>query len=76
MSTSDSELLKEIRDYLKVLAKMTANQATKDLTQTQAVETLLALGLETGTICELTGLPSTTVAPIVSRKRKATANKK
>lgn len=75
MASEDTALLSEIRDYLKVIARMTANEATKGLTKTATVEALVELGLDTSTICELTGFPSSTVAPIVSKKRKSMGKK-
>lgn len=67
---TDDAQLAEIARYLRVLVALEVRKATDGKTKQQSVEMLSNAGLDAGTIADLTGIPKTTVAPIVSRLKK------
>lgn len=71
MATTE-ELLERIDRRLQTLVAISAGTASEGLTQKELVERLAGLGLDARTISEATGVPSSTVSPIVSRSRRGT----
>lgn len=71
-----TELLGQIDEKLRVLVGLTAASVLDGLSQEQQVERLFGLGLSAKLISEVTAIPNTTVAPIVSRLRNPTKKTK
>ena len=70
MMVMTTELLERIDRHLQQLVALGADSAADDKTQTQRVERLAALGLDTKVIAEATMIPHTAVGPIVSKFNK------
>ncbi len=68
---TDDTQLAEIARYLRVLVALEVRKATDGKTKQQSIELLASAGLDTSAISDLTGIPKTTVAPVLSRLKKA-----
>ena len=74
---SEKELLTSIDATLKYLLAVTALNYTAGKNQQAAIQSLAAAGLPAKVISEMTGWPTTTVAPVISRaKIKVTDRRK
>ena len=67
--STEKELLASIHDALTNLLTVAALGYTEGKNQQDAIQKFAAAGLSAKTISEMTGWPTTTVAPIISRTK-------
>ncbi len=70
---SSDELLERIDRRLQILIALESSRTLDGLTQTQKIERLARLGLDARLISDATGIPLTTVSPVLSKMKKAAA---
>ncbi len=64
-------ILEQVHEKLRWLVSLTAASHVAGLSQKEAVEKLGAFGMSAKAISEITGYPETSVAPALSRAKKA-----